>query len=277
MNTTAKVAAAVASGYLLGRTKKLKLAITVGGLLAGKRIATDPRAIVQQLADVVEQNPELSRLSDQVRGKLVTAGREAAVAAASNRLNRVSDSIRDRTDRMLSVGNGQDEGGTADEERPRRRRRPGRRAGESRRPRGSRDEARRPRRSRDEDSAGDGDDRGSDRSARSSGSSDGRARRSTSDEGSNGDASAERSSRSSAGGGSRRTSKRTAARAESGNGSGSSGRTSAPVKKTASKSTSPARKSAAKKTTAKKTAAKKSAAKKSTSRSAGGSSARKRG
>src|SRR5918994_5290643 len=109
MNTSAKVAAAVASGYLLGRTKKLRLAITVGGLLAGKRIATDPRAIVQQLATVVEQNPELSKLSDQVRGRLVTAGREAAVAAASNRLNRVSDSIRDRTDRMLSAGGAEED------------------------------------------------------------------------------------------------------------------------------------------------------------------------
>jgi hypothetical protein len=249
MNTTAKVAAAVASGYLLGRTKKLKLAIAVGGLLAGKRIATDPRAIVQQLADVVEQNPELSRLSDQVRGKLVTAGREAAVAAASNRLNRVSDSIRDRTDRMLSAGSRQDEdeAGTEDEERPRRRTRPGRRA----------EGPREHRRSRDEEGAG--------------------------------SSSTRRSSRSSAGEGSRRTGERTAARAESDNGSGSSTRKSATAKKTASKSTSPARKSAAKKTTAKKstspakktaakkTAAKKSAAKKSTSRSAGGSSARKRG
>src|SRR4029079_12433869 len=102
MNTTAKVAAAVASGYLLGRTKKLRLAITVGGLLAGKRIATDPRGIVHQLNGMIEQNPELSRLSGQVRGKLVQAGRDAAIAAASQRLNRVSDSIRGRTDKLLA-------------------------------------------------------------------------------------------------------------------------------------------------------------------------------
>jgi len=102
MNTTAKVAAAVASGYLLGRTKKLRLAITVGGLLAGKRIATDPRGIVHQLNGMIEQNPELSRLSGQVRGKLVQAGRDAAIAAASQRLNKVSDSIRGRTDKLLA-------------------------------------------------------------------------------------------------------------------------------------------------------------------------------
>src|SRR4051794_27844250 len=102
MNTTAKVAAAVASGYLLGRTKKLRRAITVGGLLAGKRIATDPRGIVHQLNGMIEQNPELSRLSGQVRGKLVQAGRDAAIAAASQRLNKVSESIRGRTDKLLA-------------------------------------------------------------------------------------------------------------------------------------------------------------------------------
>jgi hypothetical protein len=33
MSATTKFAPGVASGYLLGRTKKLRLAITVGGLL----------------------------------------------------------------------------------------------------------------------------------------------------------------------------------------------------------------------------------------------------
>src|SRR4051794_15325574 len=103
MNSTGKVAAAIAAGYLLGRTKKLRLAITVGGLLAGKRIATDPRELVQQALGVIEKNPELSKLSDQVRGRLVDAGKEAAVAAASSQLNRVSDTIRHRTDRIMGV------------------------------------------------------------------------------------------------------------------------------------------------------------------------------
>jgi hypothetical protein len=41
MSAASKIALGVASGYLLGRTKKLKLAITVGSMLAGNRIATD--------------------------------------------------------------------------------------------------------------------------------------------------------------------------------------------------------------------------------------------
>ncbi|MGZ0146060.1 hypothetical protein ACXJJ3_03215 [Kribbella sp. WER1] len=118
MNTTAKIAAAVASGYLLGRTKKLRMAVIVGGLLAGKRIAMDPQAIAGQLTDLVERNPELSRLSDEVRGKLLHAGREAAVAAAGHGLNRVSDSIHDRTDRLLSGGSRAESDDEYDAEEP---------------------------------------------------------------------------------------------------------------------------------------------------------------
>ena len=37
--SAAKIGLGVAAGYLLGRTKKLKLAITVGSMLAGQRVA----------------------------------------------------------------------------------------------------------------------------------------------------------------------------------------------------------------------------------------------
>lgn len=105
MNTPTKVALAVGSGYLLGRTKKLKLAITVGTMLAGKRITTNPRALLQQSLDYIERTPELARLSDQVRGELYGAARSAAVAAASSRMDRFSDAL---SDRALSLGSRSD-------------------------------------------------------------------------------------------------------------------------------------------------------------------------
>ena len=37
MKCGARVALGIAGGYLLGRTKKMKLALIVGGLAAGKR------------------------------------------------------------------------------------------------------------------------------------------------------------------------------------------------------------------------------------------------
>src|SRR6476620_8716836 len=101
MNTGAKVAAAIASGYLLGRSKKLRLAVTVGGLIAGRKIPTDARGIMQQGAQLVENNPELAKLADQVRGQLFEAARAAAITAASNRMDGLSDLIKDRTTLLL--------------------------------------------------------------------------------------------------------------------------------------------------------------------------------
>jgi len=100
MSTGARIAVAVASGYLLGRTKHLKLAITVGSMLAGQRIATDPRGLMRQGQQLIDSNPELSQLSDQVRTKLFEAARAAAITTASSRLDNVSDLIRERTERL---------------------------------------------------------------------------------------------------------------------------------------------------------------------------------
>ncbi|HEU5045432.1 MAG TPA: hypothetical protein VFT75_14995 [Nocardioidaceae bacterium] len=110
MNATARIAAAVAGGYLLGRTKKLKLAITVGSMLAGQRISTNPRELLRQGAQLIESNPELSKLSDQVRSQLVQALRAAAVSTASDSMNQLSDAIHSRTER-LAVTQGQNGSG----------------------------------------------------------------------------------------------------------------------------------------------------------------------
>ena len=45
----AKIGLGVAAGYLLGRTKKFKFAITVGSMLAGQRISTNPTILLEQL------------------------------------------------------------------------------------------------------------------------------------------------------------------------------------------------------------------------------------
>jgi hypothetical protein len=255
MNSTGKVAAAIAAGYLLGRTKKLKLAITVGGLLAGKRIATDPRELVQQALGVIENNPELAKLSDQVRGRLVDAGKEAAVAAASSQLNRVSDSIRTRTDRMKGVPGmadvaGRSEDGHVEDSEGGE---PADSGEERREERHSRLRRLRPHRRRTE--RGDG---GSVRTDREFDSSErgGRPTRKTARK-RPAASSAERPADSG------RTAKKTASKRSE---SGSTAKKTAAKKATAKKSTPP-RKTTAKKSTAKKTA------KKATS----GSSARKRG
>ena len=96
MSATAstKIALAVASGYLLGRTKKLRLAFTVGSLLAGQRIATNPQALLAQASKIVDSNPQLQDLQKQVSGKLFEAVREAAILTAASRVEQVTKALQ---------------------------------------------------------------------------------------------------------------------------------------------------------------------------------------
>ena len=76
MSATSKIAVGVAAGYLLGRTKKLKLAITVGSMLAGKKLATNPQALLAQGSELIEKNPELKKLQDQITAGSPTPSRQ---------------------------------------------------------------------------------------------------------------------------------------------------------------------------------------------------------
>src|SRR6478736_7094225 len=96
MSATTKIAVAVASGYLLGRTKKMKLAITVGSMLAGQRIATAPGGLLKQGSELLEKNPELQKLQEQITGRLFEAAKGAAISQATSRLEGFSDSLRRR-------------------------------------------------------------------------------------------------------------------------------------------------------------------------------------
>ena len=95
-----KLALAVVGGYLLGRTKKMKLAIMLGGALAGKKISTDPAALLGQVTKLVSASPELQRLDSAVRGRLLEAGKDAALAVASSRMEALTDSLVDRVENL---------------------------------------------------------------------------------------------------------------------------------------------------------------------------------
>ncbi|MEU4658703.1 hypothetical protein AB0G32_33025 [Streptomyces sp. NPDC023723] len=104
----AALAAAVAGGYLMGRTKKAKLAFAVGSYLTGRRLGLAPGQVLSQGLGRLQQVPQLQELSDQVRGELLTAGRAAVTAAASRRLDRFADALRERTD-LLDGADRQDD------------------------------------------------------------------------------------------------------------------------------------------------------------------------
>ncbi|MEV0015525.1 hypothetical protein [Streptomyces tendae] len=106
------MAAAVAGGYLLGRTKKAKLAFAVGSYLVGRRVGLSPGQVLGQGLGSLQRAPQFQELSDQVRGELLTAGRAAVTAAANRRLTGLADSLRDRTDTL--TGEGRRDGGRDD-------------------------------------------------------------------------------------------------------------------------------------------------------------------
>ncbi|MCQ8192055.1 hypothetical protein [Streptomyces rugosispiralis] len=104
MMTNGKIAVAVVGGYLLGRTKKAKLAVGLGMLLAGKKISLDPQQLKKSLAEA----PLLSGLNSEVRKELADATRQAATKAVSDRVTGLADSLHERT--ALLRGEGGDEG-----------------------------------------------------------------------------------------------------------------------------------------------------------------------
>ncbi|MGW0787514.1 hypothetical protein ACWD04_04495 [Streptomyces sp. NPDC002911] len=93
MTGNAKIGVALVGGYLLGRTKKAKLAIGFGMFLAGKKLSLDPK----QLGRMLAESPLLGTLNDQVRNELVGATKTAATNALTDRATGLADSLRKRT------------------------------------------------------------------------------------------------------------------------------------------------------------------------------------
>ncbi|MGW9080932.1 hypothetical protein [Streptomyces kronopolitis] len=100
MMTNAKIGVALVGGYVLGRTKKAKLAIGLGMYLAGKRLNLDPR----QLGKLVANSPVLGPLNDQIRGELVDATKSAATSALTQRMSTLTDSLHERTLALSDAG-----------------------------------------------------------------------------------------------------------------------------------------------------------------------------
>ena len=101
--SAAKIGFGVAAGYLLGRTKKLRFAITVGSMLAGQKVATNPAALIKQATEIIEKNPELAKLQQRVTGELFNAARNAAISQASSRIESANRALTAR-------GSNEDEG-----------------------------------------------------------------------------------------------------------------------------------------------------------------------
>ncbi|MFJ1812631.1 MULTISPECIES: DNA primase [unclassified Streptomyces] len=88
---------AVGAGYFLGRTRKLKLAIAVGSLVAGKRLNLTPKGIADLVSQQLRDNPQFKEIGDQLRQDLRGVGKAASGAMVERQMEALADRLHGRT------------------------------------------------------------------------------------------------------------------------------------------------------------------------------------
>jgi len=88
---------AVGAGYLLGRTKKLKLAFAVGTLVAGKKMHLSPKALADLVSQQLLKNPQFKEIGDTLREDLRGVGKAASGAMVERQIDAIADRLHGRT------------------------------------------------------------------------------------------------------------------------------------------------------------------------------------
>ncbi|MFK0280562.1 DNA primase [Streptomyces sp. NPDC090499] len=111
---------AIGAGYLLGRTRKLKLACAVGSLVAGKKLNLTPKAVLDLANQQLRDNPQFKEIGEQLRHDLRGVGKAASDAMVERQLDAFADRLHGRTaevrDQLAGVVPGS--GGPDDDEEP---------------------------------------------------------------------------------------------------------------------------------------------------------------
>ncbi|GGO95330.1 DNA primase [Wenjunlia tyrosinilytica] len=118
MNNRLALALAVGGGYVLGRTKKAKLAFGLGTMVLGKRLKLNPQQLAGVLSEQLKSNPALAEIGEQLRTDLKGVGKAATGALLTRQMNNLADSLHGRTlDVRDRLGVGRGTSRNADEER----------------------------------------------------------------------------------------------------------------------------------------------------------------
>jgi outer membrane biosynthesis protein TonB len=108
MDDKIKLAAFVLVGYLLGRTRKMRLALTIAGAVAGNKLRDESSRDallggIGNVKDSVLSSPEIKRLTDEVTSKLVVAGKTAALTAVGKGISSINSTLESQTERLRSA------------------------------------------------------------------------------------------------------------------------------------------------------------------------------
>ena len=88
---------AVGAGYVLGRTKKMKLAFALGTMVAGKRMHLSPKALADLVSQQLQNNPQFKEIGDQLREDLRGVGKAASGAMVERQIDALADRLHGRT------------------------------------------------------------------------------------------------------------------------------------------------------------------------------------
>ncbi|MFC8569319.1 DNA primase [Streptomyces sp. NPDC057245] len=88
---------AIGAGYLLGRTRKLKLAVAVGTMVAGKKLNLTPKGVAELVSGHLENNPQFKEIGDQLRTDLRGVGKAASGAMVERQIDALADRLHGRT------------------------------------------------------------------------------------------------------------------------------------------------------------------------------------
>ncbi|WP_371787971.1 DNA primase [Streptomyces griseoaurantiacus] len=105
MNRTA-LGLAIGAGYVLGRTKKMKMAFAVGTLVAGKKMQLSPRAVADLVSQQLKSNPQFKEIGDQLRQDLRGVGKAASGALVERQISTLADRLHSRTGQLRDQASG---------------------------------------------------------------------------------------------------------------------------------------------------------------------------
>src|SRR4051794_15673763 len=93
-----QLAALLLGGYLLGRTKKMRLALTLAAAVGGSRMAGNAggKSVLGQINGLVASNPQAKALVDQVTTTLAQSAKTAAIAGATRGVQNINTRLQTR-------------------------------------------------------------------------------------------------------------------------------------------------------------------------------------
>ena len=94
MANGAKVALAVGAGYLLGRTKRTRLALMLAAAGITGKFPSSSTDLVAHGVKSLGGSHQIADITEQLRGELLNAAKAAALAAATSRVDALNDRLQ---------------------------------------------------------------------------------------------------------------------------------------------------------------------------------------